>query len=440
VGGNVQTTIHLTNMSRNAAVDLTTLAHEAGESDCNAVAASLNVRIKAFVMDLWCYVPYYDRYLCEGLKVKNIEVTLGSVSPYQDPEYFARIGLSNDPGLVDVVPKLRIPNDTIRRVLMLVECCINMCALLVRFAFSKPDILHIQWIPMVRKLPFEVWFLILVKKLGIKLVYTVHNVLPHDTGKRFVLAFRRVYKEMDALICHTDEAKGRLIREFSVDPERIWVIPHGPLLHDARRDSVKASKAALSLPENETLVLWQGIIRPYKGLDFLLEGWRRIDARRLNARLLIAGTGEPKLLQAIKDQVAQLGLQESVRLDFRFIPDKELPTYYQASDILVYPYSTITTSGALMTALAYQKAIVATNLPAFQEVLRDEETALLVDYCDVDALARCIRRLIRDPKERERLALGVATSGDFNSWSRIAGRTRQCYASVLNSARTEAFY
>src|SRR5260370_6894830 len=178
-----------------------------------------------------------------------------------------------------------------RGVLMRVEGWMNMGALVVRFAFSKPDILHMQWIPMVRKLPFEGLFLILVNKVGIKVVYTVHNVVPHDTGKRFVLAFRRVYKEMDALICHTDEAKGRLIREFSVDPERIWVIPHGPLLHDARRDSVKASKAALSLPENETLVLWQGIIRPYKALNFLLQGWRRIDARRLNARLLIAGTG-----------------------------------------------------------------------------------------------------------------------------------------------------
>src|SRR5260370_7163142 len=105
-----------------------------------------------------------------------------------------------------------------RGVLMRVEGWMNMGALVVRFAFSKPDILHIQWIPMVRKLPFEVWFLILVKKLGIKLVYTVHNVLPHDTGKSVVLAFRRVYKEMDELICHTHQPTHRLIRQFHIHP------------------------------------------------------------------------------------------------------------------------------------------------------------------------------------------------------------------------------
>jgi glycosyltransferase involved in cell wall biosynthesis len=130
-------------------------------------------------------------------------------------------------------------------------------------------------------------------------------------------------------------------------------------------------------------------------------------------------------------------LQESVRLDFRFIPDEELPTYYQASDLVVFPYREVTTSGALMTALAYEKPIVATNLRAFREILRDSETALIVDYGDVDALASSVSRLIRDPKERERLASGVASSGNFNSWSRIARETRQCYASVLQDGRAE---
>jgi glycosyltransferase involved in cell wall biosynthesis len=105
-------------------------------------------------------------------------------------------------------------------------------------------------------------------------------------------------------------------------------------------------------------------------------------------------------------------------------------THYQASDILIYPLT-----DALMTALAYQKAILATNLPGFQEVLRDEETALLVDYGDVDTYASTLSWLIRHPEERERLALGVAASGDFNSWTRIARKTQQCCASVLQLAR-----
>jgi glycosyltransferase involved in cell wall biosynthesis len=405
---------------------------------CPATLDLSEASIKVFLMDLWCYVPYYDRYLCESLARENIEVTLGAVCPYQDPKYFARNGLLNDPGLVDLIPKLGIPNDAARRVLMLVESCINMAALLARFTISKPDIVHVQWIPLVRRLPFEMWFLKAVKKLGIKLVYTAHNVLPHDTGIELVPIFRNVYRGMDAIICHTEEAKSRLIREFSVDPERVTVIAHGPLLHDAKLRSVQASKAQLSVPENKVLVVWQGIIRSYKGLDFLLESWSKLDALRLNAHLLIAGTGESGLLEAIKEQVHRLRLQESVRLDFKFIPDEELPTYYQASDILVYPYKEVTTSGALMTALAYGKPIVATALPAFREVLRDGKTALLVNYGDVNGLVDALTRLIQDSKERERLARRIAASDKFeNSWTHIARQTRRLYTAVLHGLSAE---
>lgn len=432
-----QTGVRGMNTVRDAEARLTTFAHDAGYRPSGFAPDSRKADITVFMMDLWCYTWHYDRYLCEALAAEYINVTLGSVCPYQDPTYFARNGLRNDPGPVDLVPKLGISNDSVRRVLMLVESSINMAALLARFAVSKPDIVHVQWTPLVRRLPIELWFLRAVKKQKIKLVYTVHNVLPHDTGDQFAATFKRLYGEMDALICHTNAAKSRLVREFSVDPNRAWVIPHGPLLHDAKTRSAQVSKAELALPPDETLVLWQGIVRQYKGLDFLLKAWSKIDARTLKARLLIAGTGESELLKAIKEQIARLHLQESVRVDFRFVPDEELPKYYQAADVLVYPYREVTTSGALMTALAYAKAIVATNLPAFREVLRDKETAFLVEYGDVDALASSLSRLIRDPKERERLASGVASSGDFNSWGRIARETRKCYASVLQDGRAE---
>jgi glycosyltransferase involved in cell wall biosynthesis len=393
--------------------------------------------IQVFMMDLWCYSAYYDRYLCESLAGQNIQVTLGSVSPYPDPDYFVRNGLRNDPGLMDFVPKLRITNDTIRRVLMLVECCANMVTLLFRFAFFKPHIVHVQWTPMVRKLPLESWFLRLAQRLNIKLVYTVHNILPHDSGTKFAPVFKRIYRQMDALICHTQEAKTQLVRDFSVDPERVWVIPHGPLFHDSKRESVQTSRARLALTGDAIFVLWQGIIRSYKGLPFLLEAWRKVDALGLNAHLIVAGTGDSEALADIKEQVARFDLEKSVRLDLRFVPDEELSAYYQAADVLVFPYREVTTSGALMTAVAFQKAIVATNLPAFHEVLRNGENALLINYGDVDGLADALVRLIREPKERDRLANAVKFGGG-HSWAGIARETRQCYLAVLQDAHAKA--
>jgi len=423
-----------------AAIDAETVEFRVGRREnAGASGGSAKAPLRIFMMDLWCYTPQYDRYLCEALKAENIEVTLGSVSPYQDPQYFVRIGLRNDPGLVDVVPKLRIGNDNLRRSLMLAESSINMTALLARFAVSKPDIVHVQWTPLLRKIPLELWFLCLVKKLNIKLVYTVHNVLPHDSGTRYASGFGRLYRKMDALICHNQEARKRLIGEFGVNPERVWVIPHGPLLHDEKQRSAKECRAWLSIPEHVTTVLCQGFIRSYKGLDFLLEGWRRVDTRGMKAQLIIAGTGEAELQRTIKEQISRLGIEESVRLDFRFISDEEVSAYYEAADVVVYPYREVTTSGALMTALAFGKTIVATTLPAFRETLRDGETALLVDYGDVEGLASALRRLIENPEERQCLAAAASSTQADDSWRHIAAETRTCYNAVLDGVRTGAF-
>src|SRR6202022_3414901 len=85
--------------------------------------------------------------------------------------------------------------------------------------------------------------------------------------------------------------------------------------------------------------------------------------------LIIAGTGEETILREVQEQVRALGVNESVRLDLRFLRVEEVSLYYQAADIVVYPYKEITTSGALMTGGNYKKAIVATDLPSFREVL-----------------------------------------------------------------------
>jgi len=139
-------------------------------------------------------------------------------------------------------------------------------------------------------------------------------------------------------------------------------------------------------------------------------------------------------LEQIRRQVEDLGLQR-VKLHFRFISTEELVALYRVADAVVYPYRAITTSGALATGLALGKAIVATDLPVFRELLTDGENALLVAPQDADALAGALIEAVQDAGLREQLAGRVrAMNFGDQSWLSIAKKTMEAYEGVLSNA------
>lgn len=277
------------------------------------------------------------------------------------------------------------------------------------------------------RLPLDLWFLEFCRKRGSKIILTVHDLLPHDTAEVYKQTFHKVYQMVDGIICHSDHIKARLEGEFSVPEEKIDVIPHGPFFYDLPDTGSEATLRTLGVEPGKVLVLWQGIIFPYKGIDLLLNAWQKVEARGEAACLVIAGTGAPELLEQIREQVNQLGLKR-VHLEFRFITTEELVALYRAADVVVYPYRAITTSGALATGLALGKTIVASNLPVFRELLRPRENALLVDPHDSNELSDALTALSRDLELRERLARSVREMNFGNlSWLAIAKKTAWTY-------------
>jgi glycosyltransferase involved in cell wall biosynthesis len=389
--------------------------------------------VRVFMMDLLSIVPYYTGHLCAALKRRpDIELEIGAIRYYLDPQCFARMELKTSPGL-DIVSRMTAFSRPVRRLLKTAECLLNLLCLTVRFAFRKPDILHVQFVPMVLfGLPFELWFLKAAKLRGIKIVYTVHNVLPHDGAERHRSLYRHLYNFADRLICHDDAAKERLVEEFGCDARKISVIPHGQLLAPDQRTTQTVARQRLSLASDLTLVLWQGILRPYKGVDFLLQAWREVCNNVSGAQLAIVGTGDEPLLADVRKQVAALGLSESVRLTLHFISVSELEDIHTAADILVYPYAEATTSGALLTGVGYGKAIIASRLPAFERVIHHEDNGLLVSYGDKSQLASQLQRLIAEPELRLRFAERLRQSRQQEpGWDEIATRTAACYDELL---------
>jgi glycosyltransferase involved in cell wall biosynthesis len=379
------------------------------------------------MMDLWATVPYYTAYLSRALLKEDVDLMVGSISYYLDPTCFSSRDLKLDPGLLDVVGKFPLPRLP-RRILKLLESIINLAALTVRFLISPPDIIHVQYLPMVfARLPFDLWFVQICRKRGVEIILTVHDLVPHDTGQKHKQTCIDLYQMVDGIICHSDNVRKSLGAEFSVPEEKITVIPHGPFFYDLPSTTADQTLRSFDLEPEKLLVLWQGIIFPYKGVDLLLNAWQQVEANNDNARLLIAGTGAPEFIEQIHDQIGRLGLKH-VALHLRFVSTEELVALYRAADVVVYPYRAITTSGALATGLALGKTIVASNLPVFRELLTDRENALLVDPQNTAALAAALTELSRDSALRQQLAANVQAM-DFGdrSWLSIAKKTKDFY-------------
>ncbi len=384
------------------------------------------------MMDLWATVPYYTAYLSQALLKEGVDLTVGSISYYLDPACFSSRGIELRPGLLNVVGKFPLPRLP-RRVLKLLESVLNLSTLSARFHLSPPDIVHVQYLPMLQsRIPLDLWFVQHCRRRGSKIVLTVHDLLPHDTGESYQQTFRELYRMVDGLICHSDNIRARLHAEFSVPEEKIAVIPHGPFFYDLPATNSGQTLRSFDLEPGKLLVLWQGIIFPYKGIDLLLAAWQQVEAANHDARLVIVGTGAPEFAEQIREQIGRLNLKH-VQLHLRFVSTEELVALYRAAEIVVYPYRAITTSGALATGLALGKTIVASNLPVFRELLVDRENALIVDPQNSTELAAALIELSTNSLLREKLARNVKSMnfGD-QSWLSIAEKTKAFYLDILH--------
>jgi glycosyltransferase involved in cell wall biosynthesis len=391
-------------------------------------------RLRVFMMDLWATVPYYTAYLSRALLAEGVDVMVGSITYYLDLDCFSSRGIKVDPGLLNIVGKYPLP-PLPRRALKLMEALVNLSALTVRFLISPPDVIHVQFLPMLKwHLPLDLWFLKFCRNRGSRIVLTVHDVLPHNTGETYKPTFLQLYQQVDRIICHSEHIRTLLGTEFSVPENKISVIPHGPFFYDLPAARPGQTSPSLEVEPHGVQVLWQGIISPYKGIDLLLRAWKEVEAHDGDCRLAIVGTGAPELLEQIREQVKSLGLKR-VELQLRFISTQELVALYRTADIVVYPYRAITTSGALATGLALGKTIVASDLPVFRELLTNRENALLVDPQNTAELAGALIELAQDAALRGRLSSQVRAL-DFGdrSWLSIAKNTLQVYRSAVSSS------
>jgi glycosyltransferase involved in cell wall biosynthesis len=275
------------------------------------------------------------------------------------------------------------------------------------------DVVHFQWLTVQ---PLDVYLLPPVHPL----VLTAHDVLPREPRPGQLAAQRRLYERVDAVVVHSEHGARRLTERLHVAPERVHVIPHGAFDHLRHVPGERPLPAELAAVEG-TVVLFFGLLRPYKGLDVLLEAWRGIEG----AELWIAGMPRMPL------EPLRAAAPPNVRFVPRYVTDAEIPAFFRRADLVVLPYREIDQSGVLFTALAFGTPLLLTDVGGLGEVAATG-AAELVPPGDPAALHDAMRRLIADPERRAALAAAGRQAADTTySWPAIAERTLALYRDLL---------
>jgi glycosyltransferase involved in cell wall biosynthesis len=230
---------------------------------------------------------------------------------------------------------------------------------------------------------------------GARVVCIADNIIPHERRPGDRLFTRYFLGSVDAFVTLSRSVLDDL-RRFGVQRPAVCV-PH-PLYDNFGAPMARSeARALLGLPPEGVLLLFFGFIRPYKGLDLLLEAMGDDRVRASGVRLVVAGEyyTDPAPYAA---QIHRLGLADRVILRTDFIPDGQVRAYLGAADLVVQPYRSATQSGVTPLAYHFERPMLVTRVGALPEMVPDGRVGLVCEPTAA-ALAEGILRF---------LALGAA--------------------------------
>ena len=296
------------------------------------------------------------------------------------------------------------------------------------------DIVHFQWLV----LPFldRISLSRLRRQCG--LVLTVHNAefTAHDSAAAVgkfgamiqSLDQKRAILSFDRYIVHSAKALKALIA-LGARPEAIVHRPHPPLDLDAA-----IVHPPVPADDGRRDILFFGQIKPYKGLDTLVDAGIAMAATRRDFRITIAGRPYQSV-DAMRARIAAAGVEDVFRFDLDYVSDARLAQYLAAASVVVFPYREIDGSGALSHAIRFEKPIVASNVGGFAEApFRDHIE--LVPPADAGALQTTLERLLNNPARLEDLRRQAGKLKNLlPSWADFARTCEIAYSEIQANRR-----
>jgi len=278
--------------------------------------------------------------------------------------------------------------------------------------------------------------------LGKRIALTAHNVnqARRDSQDSWLnrITLRIQYHLADHLFVHTHKMKDELLKDFGVTDQSVTVIRHP--INDAFPNTgltPSGAKSRLGLGDTDKTILCFGRIKPYKGIEHLLQAFQKLVAKDDRYRLVIAGAVEKESKEYALIRAMPPNMEKGqIILKAQFIPDEEMELYFKAADVFVLPYREIFQSGVLFLGYSFGLPVIATDVGSFREDVVEGITGYVCRAGDPMDLASTIEVYFESD-----LYHNLATrrqdiknhAHTHHSWAAVATLTREAYEGILRS-------
>ena len=269
---------------------------------------------------------------------------------------------------------------------------------------KQPDMVVFHWWTIFWA-PCVVFMANVLRRRGIRIALICHNLVDHDAGPLKAAVARHVLGVADAYLVHSSEHRHALHVDRPGKPVEQHPIPvYG---HFPPATTPLAKRGRLEL-------LFFGFIRPYKGLDVLVEALRLLGDTSVHLTVIGEHWGDPSSL------MATLSALPGIEYHLGYMSNEDAANYFERADFVILPYRKATGSAVASVAFHYDKPIIASRVGGLPDVVLDGDTGLLVPPDDPMALAEVLRGT--DRNQAKVLSAGVHRFKAGNDWRSLCER------------------
>ena len=298
----------------------------------------------------------------------------------------------------------------------------------------KTDILHVQW-----WIPTQIFvylpIIICAKIKKIRIIISLHNILPHIQNRKDLLFDKIVNKFVfpfaDRFIVHNQRNKETFIQFYKIDENKISIITHGVLdLAKQKEIPMNEAKAKLQLPTDKKIILFFGYLRKNKGVDVLIKAFNKINKEMEDVFLLIAGQPFRVDINEYMYLIKNYNLEATVKFEPGFVPEDDIGYYFSACDLVVLPYTYLDTHGGVgALALPYKKPMIVSDVGGLPEYVKDDRA--IVEPNNVQDLSEKIIKILKNQDLQYKLSEDSKYLINDLSWDKISDETIKVYQSLI---------